>query len=328
MALTGGLVLAVMAANAARMSRGAPELVPSTVQRLRPLLVFLAGRVLGFAVLGALLGIAGARLHIPTHALAAMMLGVALVLAILGIRLTDLSPRLAGWTFSLPSTWGARLRLDDRAERSYSDTRTAVLGAATFFLPCGFTQAAQVFALSTGSAAYAAAIMTAFALGTVPGLLVLGGLPEFLPARARTTMLRGIGVLVLLFALVNATAGLRLAGVDLARPAIPPTATVSNNVEVAATVQILHMRQVTDGYVPTSSVVYAGLPIRWVVESVDPQSCAVELRAPEVGVSVTLVRGANTIELPAQPAGTITFSCSMGMYGGTISVLDRPVPMT
>jgi sulfite exporter TauE/SafE/copper chaperone CopZ len=328
MALTGGLVLAVMAANAARISRASPEDVASTVQRLRPLLVFLAGRVVGFGVLGALLGLVGARLHIPTQALAAMMLGVALVLAVLGIRLTDLSPRIAGWTFSLPSSWGARLHLDDRAERSYSDTRTALLGAATFFLPCGFTQAAQVFALSTGSPAYAAAIMTAFALGTVPGLLVLGGLPELLPAGARTTMLRGIGVLVLLFALVNATAGLRLAGIDLTRPAVAPTATVSSNVDVAAAVQTLHMQQVTDGYVPISSVVYAGLPIRWVVDSVDPQSCAVELRAPSVGVSVTLVKGANTIDLPAQPVGTITFSCSMGMYGGTVAVVDRPSSTT
>jgi len=328
MALTGGLVLAVMAANAVRMGREAPDRVPTTVQRLRPLLVFLAGRVVGFGVLGAVLGLVGARLHIPTQALAAMMLIVAAVLAILGIRLTELSPRVAGWTLSLPSSWGARLHLDDRAERSYSDSRTALLGAATFFLPCGFTQAAQVFALSTGSPAYAAAIMTAFALGTVPGLLVLGGLPELLPPRARTTMLRGIGVLVLLFALVNATAGLRLAGVDVTRPAVPPAATASSNVDVAGSVQTLHMQQVTDGYVPSSSVVYAGLPIRWIVDSVDPQSCAVELRAPSVGVSVTLVKGPNTIELPAQPAGRITFSCSMGMYGGTIAVVERPASGT
>ena len=87
--------------------------------------------------------------------------------------------------------------------------------------------------------------------------------------------------------------------------------------------QVLHTTQVTDGYLPVRSVVYAGLPIRWIVESQDPQSCAIELRAPSVGVSVTLVKGINTIELPAQRAGRVMFSCSMGMYGGSITVVDR-----
>jgi plastocyanin domain-containing protein len=61
-----------------------------------------------------------------------------------------------------------------------------------------------------------------------------------------------------------------------------------------------------------------------VVESQDPQSCAIELRAPSVGVSVTLVKGLNTIELPAQPVGRLMFSCSMGMYGGSITMVERP----
>jgi hypothetical protein len=41
-------------------------------------------------------------------------------------------------------------------------------------------------------------------------------------------------------------------------------------------------------------------------------------------VSVTLVKGLNTIELPAQPPGRLAFSCSMGMYGGSITIVDPP----
>jgi sulfite exporter TauE/SafE len=276
-------------------------------------------------VLGATLGLVGARVSIPTQVLAAMMLTVALVMAVLGARLTELSPRVAGWTVSLPSSWAARLGLDTRAGASYSDGRVALLGAATFFLPCGFTQAAQIFALSTGSVPYAAMIMAVFALGTAPGLLTLGGLPELLPARHRDAALRGLGVLVLAFATLNGAAGLRLSGVDPLQSLEPAAlaTTVSDNVDVTADVQVLHTTQVTDGYLPVRSVVYAGLPIRWVVDSQDPQSCAIELRAPSVGVSVTLVKGINTIELPAQQAGRLMFSCSMGMYGGSITVVER-----
>jgi hypothetical protein len=34
--------------------------------------------------------------------------------------------------------------------------------------------------------------------------------------------------------------------------------------------------------------------------------------------------GANIIDLPALGAGTIGYSCAMGMYGGLITVVDRP----
>jgi sulfite exporter TauE/SafE/copper chaperone CopZ len=326
MAVTGGLVLAASAAHTARLDRIGARRDASTIERLRPVIMVNVGRVVGFTLLGAALGLVGARVSIPTQVLAVMMLVVALVMAVLGTRLTEVSPRIAGWTVSLPSSWGARLGLDARAGTSYSDSRVALLGAATFFLPCGFTQATQIFALSTGSVTYAATIMGVFALGTAPGLLTLGGLPELLPARRRTAALRGLGMLVLAFAAINGAAGLRLAGIDPVQSLSPPraTTTASDNVEVQPTVQVLHTTQVTDGYLPVRSVAYAGLPIRWVVESQDPQSCAIELRAPSVGVSVTLVKGTNTIELPAQPAGRLMFSCSMGMYGGSITLVERP----
>ena len=34
--------------------------------------------------------------------------------------------------------------------------------------------------------------------------------------------------------------------------------------------------------------------------------------------------GANTIDLPALPVGTLSYTCAMGMYGGTITIVDRP----
>lgn len=326
MALTGGLVLAAMSAHQQKLERTQPDTMPSRPQRLRPLFVFLGGRIVGFAVLGALLGLVGASITIPTWLLAVMMLGVGVVMALLGVRLTEISPRIAGWSLTLPSSWGRRMGLEEKAEGSYSDVRTALLGAATFFLPCGFTQAAQLFALSTGSPAYAAAIMGVFALGTAPGLLVLGGLPEFLPHKHRTAMLRGLGVLVLAFAVLNLQSGMRLAGFDLANPLgrAPEVASagVTPNVTVTPDLQTLKMDQVTDGYLPVDSVVLAGIPIKWVMTSYDPQSCAIALRSPAIGVSVTLKKGENVIDVPAQQPGRITFSCSMGMYGGTITVIE------
>jgi sulfite exporter TauE/SafE/copper chaperone CopZ len=330
MAMTGGLVLAVSAANVAHLARIQPDVVPSPLQRLRPIIMFITGRIIGFALLGAVLGAIGGSFTIPTPLLAGLMATVAVVMLILGLRLTEVSPRIAGWTPTLPAGLAQKLHLDDQANSGYSNARTAMLGAATFFLPCGFTQAAQLFALSTGSPIYAGAIMGAFAIGTAPGLLVLGGLPELLPTRHRTTLLRGLGVLVLGFALINASAAVRLSGVNVA--SLLPHAggqvasTVSSNVTVSAKYQTIAMTQDGGGYSPSRSVVYSGVPIRWEVNSTDAQTCAAFLRAPGVGVAVSLNPGKNTIEIPAQQAGQINFSCSMGMYGGSISVIDKPAP--
>ena len=135
MAVTGGLVLAASAAHTARLDRTGPRRDAAAIERLRPVIMVNVGRVVGFTLLGAALGLVGARVSIPTQVLAVMMLAVALVMAVLGTRLTELSPRIAGWTVSLPSSWAARLGLDARAGTSYSDGRVALLGAATFFLP-------------------------------------------------------------------------------------------------------------------------------------------------------------------------------------------------
>lgn len=51
---------------------------------------------------------------------------------------------------------------------------TPIIGAGTFFLPCGFTQGMQIYAASSGSALNGAIIMGAFALGTIPVLAIIG----------------------------------------------------------------------------------------------------------------------------------------------------------
>jgi sulfite exporter TauE/SafE/copper chaperone CopZ len=319
LALTGGLVLALSAAHAASRP---PDAALPVIARLRPSAIFVTGRIVGFGLLGAALGAVGATFTLPPLVVALLMVVVAVLMTLLGIRLTGLSPRLAGWTPTLPSGLARTLGLDERQVTAYSDTRAAVLGAATFFLPCGFTQAVQVYALSTGSPLTAGAIMTVFAVGTAPGLLALSGLPSIVPATARPGFTHVVGVVVLAFALVNGTAALRLLGVT---PSIAaPSTAATPIVDIVDGVQVLRTFQVADGYLPADAALYAGIPTRWVVESIAGGSCAIFLQAPSLGVSVTLQKGDNAIDLPPLKAGRIDYSCSMGMYGGSLTVVDAP----
>lgn len=320
MALTGGLILALSAAFATSRP---PAAGASVAFRLRPTVVFLGGRVAGFAILGAALGAVGSAVVLPSVVVAALMVVVAVVMTILGVRLTGLSPRIAAWSPTLPAGLGRRLGVDEGDVTRYSDARAVVLGAATFFLPCGFTQAVQVYALSTGSPLFAGAIMAVFALGTAPGLLALGGLPALLPARMRPAVLRLVGVVVIGFAMVNATAGLRLVGVA---PLIGPGAAAhpAPVVEIKDGIQTLRTFQLGNGYQPANAALYAGMPTRWIVESLDQNSCAVFLQVPSLGLAVTLHAGENSIDLPALEPGRIAYSCSMGMYGGQLTVVAPP----
>jgi hypothetical protein len=237
---------------------------------------------------------------------------------------------------------------------AYSDGRAAVLGAASFFLPCGFTQAVQIYALSTGSPLFAGAIMAVFAIGTAPGLLALAGLPVVVPGRARPTLLRLVGVVVIAFAVVNLGSGLRLAGLTLPGTVVAPIAAVEGTGPTAtstpvdtgsargpatnpgaatdpgatAAKQTLTTYQDAGGYSPPSVSIYAGVPTTWTIESSTVQTCAAFFVVPDLGIQMIFKKGANTIELPALPAGTLSYTCSMGMYGGQITIVDRPTGLT
>jgi len=335
MALVGGLVLGVSAAAS------------STSGALRAQTAFTAGRWAAFAAGGAALGAVGSAARLPDAVLACGMLVAAAVMLVLGVRLTGLSPRLAGLALTLPRSWTDRFGLAGRRG-------AAVAGAATFLLPCGFTQAMQLYAISSGSPLRAAVVMTSFAVGTTPGLLGLGLLGGLTARRAAAipgtttataapaatsaaTWSRLVGVVVLAFALLTGTGGLRSLGLDL--PALPggtgtsapvPTA-VSANVRLASdgATQVVTMTQGADGYSPADSVVWAGVPIRWDITSTVAYNCSSMLRVPSLGVSANLVPvGLHAVGLPALPVGKTGFTCVMGMYTGTLQAIARPAVVT
>ncbi len=319
MALVGGLVLGLSAAFVASRPAGG-----SAAAQLRPALVFVAGRIAGYAIFGAALGAVGASLAMPPQLTAVLMVSVAIVMTLLGARLTGLSPRIAGWSPTLPMGASEKLGLGGANVSAYSDARTGALGAASFFLPCGFTQAVQIYALSTGSPLFAGALLATFAIGTAPGLLALAGLPVVVPSRAKPTLVRLVGVVVLAFAFVNGSAGARLSGFTF-----PSLVGIASAAPLAGTLgpdgtQAITTYQDAGGYSPGNIVIYAGYPTHWTIQSSTTATCAASLWAPGVDLRLRLDKGANVIELPALPAGILDYTCAMGMYGGRITVVDRP----
>lgn len=91
--------------------------------------------------------------------------------------------------------------------------------------------------------------------------------------------------------------------------------------QVVAGEQVIEMDQSGSGYSPSSFTVKANQPVRWIIHS-KSQSCAASVSAPKLGISEQLNLGDNIIEFTPKSSGTFAFSCFMGMYRGSIKVVE------
>lgn len=187
LAVVGGLVLSVSARYA------------QSGQGWKPQALFHAGRMAGFFVLGALLGLVGSAVRISITGSVLLGAVASVIMLMLGIQLLDVTKRIR--VLTVPSLVSSRMRAV--AERTCS-VAPVLLGVVTFFLPCGFTQSMQVVALSSGNMLDAALMMSAFAAGTFPVLALLSfGSLDLAKSRYRGAFFKVAGLVVILFALYN-----------------------------------------------------------------------------------------------------------------------------
>jgi len=321
LATVGGLVLAVSASSAEE------ERSESLGASLRPHIVFNTARILGFGVLGALAGALGHALIIGPVGLAVAMVVAGVAMVAVGLQMTVVSPRLAGLAPRLPR-W-ARVTDPDgaRGERSPRgrDLRAAVLGVASFFVPCGFTQAVQLYALSTGDPWRGGLVLATFALGTAPALLLLGGAPALAKGRWRETFVRIAGVAVIAFAFVNIAGAVSTLGLAVSPQEPLPTA-ITANVTLANGVQIATLSTDGAGYSPVETVVYAGIPVHWEITGTG-LGCSSAIHAPELGVPPNTLIGfgkTSEFDFTLDKPGRVAYRCVMGMYSGTMTAIAPP----
>lgn len=318
MALIGGLVLGISASFSKK------NLHASSLEKFTPHLFFSAGRIASYIVLGGIIGLAGSVFQLSGFSLGLMTLAVALVMLTMGLQLTNISPRLASLKFTIPSGIARMLGIKEKTNREYSHKNSALLGAATFFLPCGFTQAMQLYAISSGSFVSGAAIMGVFALGTTPGLLGIGGLTSVLKGVVAQKFFKFSGVAVIGLSIFNANNGLNLLGWNPMTANTNVLAAATNNtVPREGNIQIVNMTQNAYGYEPNSFTIAKGVPVKWIINSTDPNSCASSILSSKIGVRQNLHRGENVIEFTPKETGTIPFSCMMGMYRGSFTVVEE-----
>lgn len=318
MALVGGIVLSLSARHAEKH----PE--ATVTQKFRPHLFFNLGRVLSYFILGGSIGLLGNAFKFSGVSLGVLTMLVGLVMLVMGIQLTELSPKISAFSFSLPASLSKALGIRKHHEKEYSHANAMIGGALTFFLPCGFTQSMQLLAMSTGSFWQGALIMSVFALGTMPGLLGIGGITSLVHGAFAKKFFTFTGILVIFFAILNLTYGYNQTGWTLPVFTTSPKNITATNVVLREGIQIAAMDQLGGGYRPNFFVVSKGLPVRWLINSKSSGSCASFLVLPKLGIQKSLQPGENVIEFTPLSTGELKFSCSMGMYTGKFIVIDKP----
>ena len=189
MAVVGGLVLSV-SANFAKEN-----------DKVRPQMLFHVGRLVSFFVLGGAIGALGSAFQLGATGTFVLGIIVALVLLALGINLLDIFP----WAKKLQLTMPRSIARRVHGFKNINHTLTPLLiGVATFFLPCGFTQSMQIYTLTTGSFLTGALLMSAFALGTLPVLALLSFSSLGIHTKAQSgVFFKTAGLVVIFFGLFN-----------------------------------------------------------------------------------------------------------------------------
>lgn len=317
LALVGSLVLALGAYGSGTGGRFAS---------LRRNAFFQAGRVGGFFLLGGALGALGGALAFSTRAAGAATLAGGLAALVLGVGL--LLPRAGGASlFRLPAFLS---RFLDAVAASANPAAPLLLGASTFFLPCGFALSMQALSLASGSFMGGALIMGAFALGTAP-VLTAAGLAGAWTRRSGPALTRAAGLAVVAFALISVSSGLSLFGSGGASglvaaagesaAAAGKAGAAGRNAAAAGEIQRVVMRVGAYSFEPAEIRVKAGVPVEWVIVGENPSGCTNRIIVPGTDLSIPVRKGeSRTVSFTASEKGVIRFSCWMAMVHGRIVV--------
>ena len=323
LAVSGGLLLSSAAKFNARYANA------STNDRMRPVFLFVIGRVVAYGLLGGLIGLLGQIFTFSPLITGGLIILAAVYMITMGLDMLKISPKwLKACMPRMPKGLSHKI-MDAEGKEHWS--APFLLGAATFFLPCGFTQSLQVLALTTGSFVQSAVMLAGFALGTAPALLALGFASSSLKGKTGKLFFQFSGALVIVLGLWNIQNGLVLTGFTLpdftrevvAGPQVSPSNAEDKNVKLVNNVQTIQLSLIgTDPYYAPSDTftVKAGIPVKIQVNGVGT-GCRSELQIPKLGVSTYLNKQVNVLEFTPKKAGSFAFSCGMGMYRGTLNVV-------
>ncbi len=284
-----------------------------------PNALFQAGRVVTFFLLGGLLGAVGGELNLSGRFVSIYTIIIAFVMLILSFNILGIFPSLnLGIAMPKPIR-----NYFSKLKTSNSKIAPLLLGGITFFLPCGFTQSMQIFALTSGSFTKGALSLLFFALGTLPVLLLTGLVTGITRGRKLVVFQKVAGILILVFAISTFSAGIPLLKVNspiLSSSNMNGVPSQNGGTEIPANEQVVEMHVTYNGFEPQTMKIKNGIPVKWVIYGDQVTGCTNHIVVPSINISTPVSSGETVVRFTPQEKGTINFSCWMGMVRGKFIV--------
>jgi sulfite exporter TauE/SafE len=277
------------------------------------------GKTLSYTVIGALFGLVGSFITFTPFikGVAAFVAGLFLVL--FGLNMLGLFSWFRRFRFKTPGFVSKG--------RNSGPLMTGLLNG--LMIACGPLQAMYILAAASGSMYYGALYMLVFGLGTLPVLLGFGMLTSIISSQFTHKLLKFSGVVVVLLGLVMLNRGMVLTGTTFDFNGIPsigsnPSPEIQSDVIQVTPegFQEIRMNVTRAGWEPDTFVLKKGVPVRWIINGIQITSCNKAIQVPSLGLKFDIKPGLQTIEFTPTEAGTIRWSCWMGMIQGVFIVKD------
>ena len=312
-ALVGGILLSV-SKQWSSLYGGAQE-----SKRAIPFILFNAGRLLGFALFGAVLGYVGSFFQLSIQLTSVMTFIVSILMVTIGLQMLHV-PWFRNFSFRLPSFITRNISDESKFSGIFGPF---MLGALTFFLPCGFTLMAQTLALASGSPLTSMLMMSAFALGTLPmlGVISFSSISMQNNKALAGTFNLVVALFIILFGLYSANAQLNVLGFISAsdlftdRSIESPSSTLGAQIieKDGHQLQAVTIQAKGFKYFPRTLQLKAGIPTELIVMSNNVQGCARAMYSAGLFDDVLYLQNNISKTTFVPKTGSYKISCSMGM---------------
>lgn len=287
-------------------------------EAIQPALLYNLGRVVAYTILGGIIGALGSVFSISIIGKAAMQISAGIFMIMMGFNMAGFST-FRKFQIKLPHV---------ACKEKNKPGSPFVVGLLNGLMPCGPLQTMQLFALGTGSAVKGALAMFVFSIGTVPLMLTFGALSGLLSKGYTKKILKLSGVLIIVLGLIMGNRGLALAGLDInLTKVLANNSEDSTNANVAKAtlqdgIQVINMTADNNGYAPNVFYVQKGIPVKWVIDGKQINSCNNAIVVRELSLEWKIKKGENIKKFKPGDKD-INFSCRMGMIRGVIKVVDN-----
>ena len=281
----------------------------------KSILMFLVAKLIAYSILGFILGFLGSEIRISTNFQGTLQLFVGIYMLATALRLLDIHPIFRYLVIQPPKAFFKLIRKSSETKSFFTP---AILGFLTVLIPCGITQAMMILAIGTGSPLWAAGIMFFFVLGTSPVFFLIGLAAVELLKNKLFSYVAAIFIAVMGILAINSGQLLRGSVHTLQNYY---SVIFEKNIEIKIGNQINIV--VTDsGYRADINTLKVGVPVKLTLITNNVRGCARAFTIPEFNLFKMLpTDGKEIVEFTPTKIGTLTYTCSMGMYTGSFNVV-------